>query len=235
MSTPASEGLILTRGDDYLVALKPAGLATTGRTLDDPDCLQGQLMWHLKRRKVWAVHQLDKGTSGLCLFALRKPSVSLWAERLRAGRKVYLGLVDGALAGTHEVHEPIGRVTLPDGRTQAGLVKDGKTAHSTVRALGTAGGRTVVAVEIHTGRTHQVRLHLGHLGHPLVGERMHRTPPCTAMAFVALHGWLVSLQGPDAATMRWEAPVPEALARAVEAAGLALPSPKAVGMWDDHE
>ena len=97
--------VILARGDDFLVADKPAGLATTGRTLDDPDCLQSALMTHLQRRKVWAVHQLDKGTSGLCLFALRKPSVAAWAARLKAGQKRYLGLVDGQLVGTHEVHD----------------------------------------------------------------------------------------------------------------------------------
>ena len=221
--------VILARGDDFLVADKPAGLATTGRTLDDPDCLQSALMTHLQRRKVWAVHQLDKGTSGLCLFALRKPSVAAWAARLKAGQKRYLGLVDGQLVGTHEVHAPIGRLTLPDGRTQAGLVKDGKDAHSTIHAVASAGGKTLVVVQLHTGRTHQVRLHLAHLGHPLVGERMHRAPPCTALPFPALHAWTLALQGPDSERLHLEAPVPSMLIDALKAVGLRVPSSKAVG------
>ena len=232
MSTPAGEPpRILTRGDDFLVADKPAGLATTGRDLDDPDCLQSQLMTHLSRRKVWAVHQLDKPTSGLCLFALRKPSVAVWAERLRAGKKLYLGLVEGALAGTHEVHAPLGRVTLPDGRTQPGLVPGGKASHSTVCAVATSEGRTLVTVQIHTGRTHQARLHLAHLGHPLVGEQMHRHPPCTALPRPALHSWLLELEGPDGAPLRLEAPAPAMLTEAAGHLGLTLPSP--VGFWSD--
>lgn len=235
MSAGASGPRILARGDDYLAVFKPPGLATTGRDLDDPDCLQSQLMAHLNRRKVWAVHQLDKATSGLCLFALRKPSVAVWAERLRTGKKLYVGLVDGELSGVHEVREPIGRITLPDGRTQAGLVSDGKPAHSTVRALSRAQGRTLVVVRIHTGRTHQVRLHLAHLGHPLVGEHMHRDPPCTALPHLALHSWLLEVAGPNDAPLRIEAPIPGALSEAIAASGLSLPSPEAVGFGADVE
>ena len=221
--------VILARGEDFIVADKPAGLATTGRTLDDPDCLQSALIAHLKRRKVWAVHQLDKGTSGLCLFALRKPSVAVWAARLRAGQKRYLGLVDGVLTGTHEVRARIGRITRPDGRTQPGLVPDGKEAHSTVQALESAGGRTLVLVQLHTGRTHQVRLHLAHLGHPLVGEPMHRTPPCTLMPHPALHAWTLSLEGPEGGGLRLEAPIPPALTGVLKDHGLTPPGAKTVG------
>jgi 23S rRNA-/tRNA-specific pseudouridylate synthase len=229
MSSPSEPPRVVARGADFLVADKPAGLATTGRDLDDPDCLQSQLMTHLARRKVWAVHQLDKPTSGLCLFALRKPSVAVWAERLRDGKKVYLGLVDGALTGIHEVRAPLGRVVMPDGRTQPGLVANGKSAHSTVRALATSQGQTLVTVQIHTGRTHQVRLHLAHLGYPLVGEQMHRHPPCTVLPRPALHSWLLELEGPSGEPLRLEAAVPPRITEAARRAGLALPS--SVGFW----
>ena len=222
---------VVTQGDDFLVVNKPAGLVTTGRDLDDPDCLQSHVMRHLNRRKVWAVHQLDKPTTGLCLFALKKPSVPLWAERLRAGRKLYLALVHGALTGVHEVRAALGPVRQADGRTQPGIRADGQAAHSTVRAVATGSQHSLATVQIHTGRTHQARLHLMHLGHPLVGEKMHRTPPCTALPGAALHSWLLDLPHPTLGHLSLEAPLPEAFIEAARAANLKVPTRDAVGFW----
>ena len=228
--SPTREPHIVSQGDDYVIVSKPTGLATTGRTLDDPECLQSELMQHLSRRKVWAVHQLDKGTSGLCVFALKKPSVARWAARLRAGRKLYLGVVDGVLEGRHEVRAPIARVTLSDGRTQPAIHPQGKGAHSTIEALETIEGRTLVVGRIHTGRTHQVRLHLSHLGVPLVGERMHREPPCHALPYPALHSWILQVEDDEGSSLTFEAPLPDALAQTLSGWGFTLPSPYAVGI-----
>jgi 23S rRNA pseudouridine1911/1915/1917 synthase len=233
---PGSGGpVILAQGDDHLFAYKPAGLATTGRTLEDPDCLQFELMAHLRRRKVWAVHQLDKGTSGVCLFALRKPSVPVWVARLRAGNKLYLGVCDGVLTGRHTVRAPIGQVRRPDGRTQAAVVGDGKPAHSTVTALQSVGQRTLFTAQIHTGRTHQIRLHLAHLGHPLVGEKLHRSPPCDVMPFAALHSWCLELPNAAGELVGIEAPLPQALARTLRAWSFQIPASGELGFWRGDE
>ena len=229
MKSPEGDPHILARGEDYLIASKPVGLTTTGRTLDDPDCLQFKLMTHLKRRKVWAVHQLDKGTSGACLFALKKPSVAPWSERLKAGRKVYLALCDGEFSGTHEVRAPVGRVMRSGGKTQPAIVPQGKDAHSTLRALETRQGRTLVAAEIHTGRTHQIRLHLAHLGHPLVGESMHREPASELLPYPALHSWCLELALNQDAPLRVEAPLPSEFRRTLTSMGFALPNKAEVG------
>ena len=231
MSQGMGGPMILARGEDHLFACKPSGLATTGRTLDDPDCLQSQLMTHLSRRKVWAVPQLDKGTSGVCLFALRKPSVPLWVERLREGRKLYLGVCTGQLTGQHSVRAAIGKIRRPDGRTQAAITQDGKAAHSTITALQTVGDKTLFTAEIHTGRTHQIRLHMGHLGHPLVGEKLHRTPPCEQWPFPALHSWCVTLMNADKAPLHIEAPLPAELQERLCHWGFELPTPEGVGFW----
>jgi 23S rRNA-/tRNA-specific pseudouridylate synthase len=226
---------ILARGEDHLFAWKPVGLATTGRTLDDPDCLQSELMAHLNRRKVWAVHQLDKGTSGVCLFALRKPSVPLWVERLRRGNKLYLGVCSGRLTGRHSVRAPIGQIRRSDGRTQAAVVSDGKPAHSTITALQSVDDRTLFTAQIHTGRTHQIRLHMGHLGHPLVGEKLHRTPACDEWPFPALHSWCLELSDSDSELLRIEAPLPDALFDRLKRWGFDVPDSDEVGFWRGDE
>ena len=229
MITRPGEPTLLARGEDFLIAAKPVGLATTGRTLDDPDCLQYHLMSTLKRRKVWAVHQLDKGTSGVCLFALKKASVATLSERLRAGRKLYLGLCEGRLGEAHDVHAKIGRITRSDGRTQAAITRRGKDAHTRVWPIEVQGEHTLVAAQIYTGRTHQVRLHLAHLGLPLIGESLHRTPPCNRLPYPALHAWCLELHGDRDTGVSVVAPVPEALASTLLAMGFALPEPSEVG------
>ena len=231
MSEGSGGPRILMRGEDHLFAWKPSGLATTGRTLDDPDCLQSHLMTALKRRKVWAVHQLDKGTSGICLFALRKPAVPLWAERLRHGQKLYLGICSGTLKGRHSVRAPIGRIRRPDGRTQAAITKDGKAAHSTITALQSVNDQTLFTAQIHTGRTHQIRLHMSHLGHPLLGEKLHRSPACDAWPFPILHSWCLELEDADGVPVRVEAPLPEALSQQVQRLGFEVPTADQVGFW----
>ncbi len=211
--------LVLDMRDGLVVADKPAGLPSTGRTLDDPDCLQSALMRQLRRRKVWAVHQLDRDTSGLNLFVTRKALVATWAERLRAGTKTYLALCHGQLAGPPQVVErPIGRRRLSSGREVPALRAEGRPARSIITPRAVSADRAVSLVEvvIETGRTHQVRLHLASLGHPLVGERLHRDPPCDLLRRHALHAWRLDLG--DGA--RWEAQVPDDLATAFEALGV---------------
>ena len=229
MTTRWGAPLVLARGDDYLIASKPAGLATTGRTLEDPDSFQSELMLALRRRKVWAVHQLDKGTSGACLFALKKAAVSQWAERLKRGRKLYLALCDGRMVGTHEVQACIGRVVRADGRTQSAITPSGKDAHSTIWPLETSGDRTLCVAQIHTGRTHQVRLHLSHIGFPLVGESMHRDPPCTLLPYPALHAWCLELGGDPRESLKVVAPLPASFCDLLEGLGFARPRPETVG------
>ena len=211
--------LVLTVDDGLVVALKPAGLPSTGRTLDDSDCLQAHLRVHLGRRKLWAIHQLDRGTSGLNLFCTRKALVAAWAERLRAGEKTYLALVHGAVRGApFDVERPCGRRRRADGREVPAITRDGKPARTTVhpRTVSLDGAFSLVEARPHTGRTHQVRLHLASLGHPLVGESLHRAPPCERLPWPALHCWRMDL-GADA---RWEAPIPPDLNAAMAALGV---------------
>jgi 23S rRNA-/tRNA-specific pseudouridylate synthase len=173
---------------------KPPGLPATGRDRDDPNSLEHQLAAHLGRR-VWAVHQLDADTSGVIVFVTRKSLVPVWAERLsaRSADKQYLAICHGAPAFDElEVDAPIaatGRTQPPYWRIAraADDAEPGRAARSRLRVLDRGARHVLVQVTLVTGRSHQARLHLAHVGHPLVGEKVYRTPPSIEHPRHALH------------------------------------------------
>ena len=200
------ESLRIVFDAEGLVAVdKPPGIPSTGKTLDDPNCVQHLLSRRI-RRKVWAVHQLDADTSGLLLFVRRKRLVADWQQRLAppTGEKTYLALCHGVPSwSTQEIREPIGYD--PQARRPA-VMRSGKPAQSVARVLTTGSDHAWLAVTIATGRTHQVRVHLAHAGHALVGEQRHRDPACALHPRHALHA--ARLRFRDATPHALDAPLP---------------------------
>lgn len=213
---------VLLEHDGVVVCAKPSGLPSSGRTLDDPWSLQALLMVRRRRAKVWAVHQLDQQTSGLNVFALRKPRVAEAAAWLQGGTKTYLAVVSGRLLDPVEVTAPIGRIDK-GGRRVAALTPTGRPARSSVAPLAVGKDASLVSVRLHTGRTHQARLHLAHLGHPLLGERLHAPAPCRRHPRHALHAWRLDLPAAPAPLQCLEAPLPSDLWECCVAHGLRVP------------
>ena len=92
--------LIIDETDDYVVINKPADWPTTGRNLDDDDCLQFQVIRHYGAM-VWSIHQLDADTSGICVFVRTKHLVPLWKEKYWSSPntvKRYLAMVHGSVS-----------------------------------------------------------------------------------------------------------------------------------------
>jgi len=180
-------GRLIYGDDELFVWNKPAGLPSTGRSLDDPDCLQFHLM-RAHGGMVWAAHQLDADTSGLNVFATHKLAVTHMKRRLLApnARKRYLAVVHGVPDWDRtRVDQPIGRV---DARS-LGVTPDGKPAQTLFRVLERGAKHSLLEVELRTGRTHQIRIHLQHLGLSLVGEEWYRDSPCLEHPRQALHAW----------------------------------------------
>ena len=192
---------------------KPPGLASTGRDLDDPDCAQFFAIEH-HGSMVWALHQLDRDTSGVLLFTRKKRQVARWQERWNSGavEKYYAAVVHGRLPRAHlRIEAPL----LPhrrQGFTEVLVDDAGKPAATVVWELSAARSYSLVLARAVTGRTHQIRVHLQHLGTPLVGEKRYNAIPCAHHPRHALHA-LALLSDEPAPLDCIEAPLPEDLQR----------------------
>lgn len=222
---------ILFESKTILVLDKPSGVPTAGDTLEQPGSAQHALM---KRagRMVWAVHQLDRDTSGANLFTLRKSLVAPLTEALKRGRKTYLAITSlppqGLISSEHaHIREP-----LAYSRELARHAVDpkGKPAHSEVRVLATSTSQDAALLEVtlHTGRTHQIRAHLASLGISILGDARYAESAYTTRApRQALHAWQLTLNH-DALplAMPITAPLPADLRAILDANGLQLPDEK---------
>ena len=172
--------------DDHLiVAEKPSGLLSVpGRALENQDCVVSRLQ--VGHPDALTVHRLDMVTSGLLLHARGKAmqvALSGLFER-RQVHKRYIALVEGEMA------DEAGEIDLPlrcdwDNRPRQMVDFElGKRALTRWRLLGREAGRSRVELEPVTGRSHQLRLHLASIGHPIVGDVMYGAAPA---ARVCLH------------------------------------------------
>ena len=148
--------------DRWLVAIdKPAGLGAWLRRQRLPDAL-------------WLVHRLDAGTSGVLLLARHRGVAAALNEAFaaRATHKAYVALCHGVPAAMLELTGAIARVR----GTQHGVRAAGKPARTVVALQRHANGYAQVLAEPHSGRTHQIRVHLAHAGCPIVGDRLYGGP-----------------------------------------------------------
>ena len=227
MHAPSLDGAglerrVLYEHDGLIVLDKPWGWPSSGRTLEDPDCLQFHLIKRA-RRMVWAVHQLDADTSGLNVFIRRKSLVPVWQQRLRypVASKSYRALVHGSPDWDRKrLSAPIDFVQSPTFRGQA-VTSEGKRAVTRFEVMSRSalGPFSMIRATLETGRTHQVRVHLKHLGLSLVGEQWYRPEPCQRHHRQALHAEQIEFRDggdPDALA----APLPVDLADLARELGL---------------
>ncbi len=188
--------------DDWLLAVdKPAGLATQGTWASDRHDLLALLRTQRPDLKPFLHHRLDQGTSGLLLLA-KDPKANPGLASAFAGRdleKLYLARVSAPLAAC-TTEFPIGRLRGADpGRFGcAGDLMEPKSARTDFRPAtaqeteGLVPGHYVVA-RLHTGRTHQIRVHLAHLGRPILGDTLYGGAPSPQLW---LHAWRLGLAHP---------------------------------------
>ena len=164
------------------------------------------------------VHRLDKDTSGLMVVARTLEAQTALVRQLQARtvRREYWTVVAGHLERAGTVEAPIGR--HPRVRTRMAVVPQGKPAVTHYRPLEAFAEATLVECRLETGRTHQIRVHLAHLGFPLLGDPLY-APRAVAARFSrqALHARRLALVHPASGEpCRWESPLPEDMTRLLE-------------------
>lgn len=171
---------IIYEDEDLLIINKGSDIAMHPSHGHQTDTLANGVAWHLINKghsgAFMAVGRLDKGTSGIVVCALRSYCASLLSGNIE---KTYIALCDGILSGGGTVEAPVYR---PDpGKTlracrEGPAENEGERAVTHYEALEVSGGMTLVRLRPETGRTHQIRVHMAHIGAPLVGDVLYGTP-----------------------------------------------------------
>jgi len=170
---------IIHQDKDIIAINKPAGLLSVGTTKENKEhalaLLRAQLTRGKERVQLWPVHRLDRDTSGILLFATSKEVREAVMEKWAVTQKIYLAIVEG------KVKEDKGTITEPlrldekEYRMHVGAHKDAKSAITHYKLLESNDKRSLLEVNIETGRQHQIRAHMAWLGHAVVGDERYGT------------------------------------------------------------
>ena len=224
-------GLVIFEDADILALAKPSGLSGQGgrgqaNTLDE-------LLWAFAKpgkARPRLIHRLDRDTSGVILAAKTKPAAGFLGKAMMARNmaKTYVaivtpgppapaqGVIEAPLRREEQGREAYMRVCAPDHA-------DAETARSRYRTLAVAPGAALVELEPQTGRMHQLRVHLAHIGRPIAGDARYGGALVVsghAVPRLMLHAARLSFPHPAGGTKAIEAPMPADMAGLVTALGL---------------
>ena len=217
---------ILHEDESVIVVNKPAGLVVHPGAGTPDGTLQNALLYHAPELtrvpRAGLVHRLDKDTSGVMVIARSDAAhrhLTLQIANRLAARE-YLALVHGVVISGATIDKPLGR--HPSDRKRMAAVSRGRRAVTHYRVGARYRRHSQLKVRLETGRTHQIRVHLAHVGFPVVGDPVYggrrRNPSaCTEelrqrlanFRRQALHAWRLTLTHPESETqITWQAPVP---------------------------
>jgi 23S rRNA pseudouridine1911/1915/1917 synthase len=199
---PQAMALSILYEDEHLIVLdKPAGLVVHPAAGNWSGTLLNGLLAHhagaAQLPRAGIVHRLDKDTSGVMMVGKTLPAVTALVRDIaaRVVHRRYLALAHGIPASAaFTVEAPIGRD--PAVRVRMAVVAGGRPARTDVRVLHSSDGVSALSCTLHTGRTHQIRVHLAWKGHPLVADAVYGGKPLLGLTRQALHATELRLEHP---------------------------------------
>lgn len=202
---------ILYEDDDVLVVNKPAGVIShaRGRYFDEPSVASfaRQKVASLTGDRSGIVHRLDRATSGVMVCA-KNPEALSWLQRQFSDRKVqktYQAVVVGSMPTEEGLIEmPIAR--NPARPTSFMVHESGKDSTTRYTVLSVHNGYSLLELKPVTGRTHQLRVHLSHLQHPIVGDELYNGEKATRLM---LHAYSLVITLPSGESKTFIAPIPD--------------------------
>jgi 23S rRNA pseudouridine1911/1915/1917 synthase len=216
---------VLFEDNDLIVINKPAGMSVHPGAGRNSGTLVNALLSHCKnlsgiggKERPGIVHRLDKETSG-CLAAAKNDFAHLELSRQFAARtvdKIYLALVAGKVrAKSGAIVAPIARHRVH--RKKMAIAREGgREARTDFKVVRSGGEASLLECRLHSGRTHQIRVHLQHLGHPILGDVVYGGRRAGNFSRQMLHAWKLGLDHPRTKErMHFEAPLPEDFERAL--------------------
>lgn len=207
---------IVYEDDDIFLADKPAPLACQCSPKHPAHTLENRLAWHYRDQENFIfrpLNRLDKGTSGLLTAAKHAHATQLLQKQLHTDSFVreYLAVTEGHFEGS-------GTISLPISKANDATIRrivdheNGKEAITHYRVVSHGNGRTLVRLRLETGRTHQIRLHLSSIGHPICGDFLYGTELDELPGRFALHSAYLALNHPiTGARIERESPLPHEL------------------------
>ena len=221
---------ILYEDEALLVLDKPSGIAVHGGSGVSFGVIEALRRQRPQARFLELAHRLDRETSGILLVGKKRSALVALHDMFREGGlggsgrgadKRYLVLVKGRwMDPVRNVRLPLLKYLLESGERRVRVADDGKTSHTVFRLLARWQHFSLLEAELKTGRTHQIRVHLAHLGYPIAGDEkygdfaLNKALPKEGLKRMFLHAWKMHFPHPiSGETLALEAPLPEILLR----------------------
>ena len=222
---PAAQFPVLYEDDALLVIDKPAGVAVHGGSGVAFGVIEQLREARPQGRFLELVHRLDRETSGVLMLAKKRSALVGLHEQMRENQtdKRYFACVHGEWASDwgrrRAVKEPLHKYLTPEGERRVRVQADGMPSHTVFNLVERWPGYALLEAELKTGRTHQIRVHLAHLGLPIVGDAKYgnfalnkalaRNGAQPGIKRMFLHAYRMKLAHPiTGATLQFEAPLP---------------------------
>ena len=213
---------IVYEDEDLMVINKPAGMPIHPSMNNYYNSMANALAYYFDQQNrpfvFRCINRLDRDTSGLTIVAKHYVSAGMLsamiANKAASGiTREYLAIVKGS------VQPPKGTITAPLGRKEGSIIErtidfeKGESAITHYKVLDEQNGHSLVSLILETGRTHQIRIHMKHLGYPLIGDYLYN-PDMERIQRQALHAWKLSFVHPiTGEKMQFTAPLPEDMAK----------------------